>query len=416
MLIKEINFDKAYGAAQRGAGGYANSGSIQLPAEDTLSLMKQHRIYKEDILANTLGAYAIAEKVKNGTAYWASVDNMKYVTTARPSNCSRTAITRGDVTSASKAMTKMHIFLKFCSDTWTAKFDSRWQALWGAGNDLNDINSTEGGRALFSEYTNTAVEAIGSDFSEISWLGNHSIIAATVAADPLTLGSTITTAITATLSVADGWLKQIDALKTASYPHINNDIGGASAWTISGDVFTGDAIALIQEMRTKAKPKFATAVAALKESAQYPIVFVTGGIFNRLKEQLITANPALASQLCWSMNGKVAAEMGIELSNLVTWNAFPFDGNIIVNRPDWDASAQEIGFYHHRALQVIPGTLGIAIDVEEMEDYGGMGLVITKSPTPTDGGAYFLETNYQIATAILKNEHMVNYSYMAVRS
>jgi len=45
-----------------------------------------------------------------------------------------------------------------------------------------------------------------------------------------------------------------------------------------------------------------------------------------------------------------------------------------------------------------------------------MGLVITKSPTPTDGGAYFLETNYQIATAILKNEHMVNYSYMAVRS
>ncbi|MBK9723384.1 MAG: hypothetical protein IPO78_17610 [Saprospiraceae bacterium] len=82
MLIKEINYDKAYGAAQRGMNGFAVSGNIQLSAEDTLTLMKQHRIYKEDILANTLGAYAIAEKVKGGTAYWASIDNMKYVTTA----------------------------------------------------------------------------------------------------------------------------------------------------------------------------------------------------------------------------------------------------------------------------------------------------------------------------------------------
>lgn len=413
MLIKEINYDKAYGAAQRGMNGFAVSGNIQLSAEDTLTLMKQHRIYKEDILANTLGAYAIAEKVKGGTAYWASIDNMKYVTTARPSDCSRTAITRGNVTSTSKALTKMHVFLKFCSDTWTAKFDSRWKALWGAGNELNDITSTAEGREVFNEYVNTSVEAIGSDFSEISWLGNHPIIATTVSADPLSLGGTITAAITATLSVADGWFKQIDALKTVSYPHINNDILSGD---MNGDLYIGDAIALVQEMKTKAKPKFASALAALKEGAQYPILFVTGGIFNRLKEQIIAANPSLASTLCWVMNGKLAAEMGIELVNSTTWNAFHYDGNIIVNRPDWDASAQEIGFYHHRALLVIPGTLGIAIDVEEMEAYGGMGLSIVKSPTPTDGGAYFLETNYQIATAILKNEHMVNYSYIAVRT
>lgn len=408
-----VNFDKIYGNVQRGANGFAGGGTIQFPVEDTLALLVQHRIYKEDLLANLLGAYSIAEKVTGGTAYWASLDTMRYVTTTRPSDCDRTALTDGTITSASKAMSKAHVFLKFCKDTWTAQFDAKWKSLWGAGNDLNEINATEEGRQHFLAYTNNVVEAIGSDFSQIGWFGNLAIITSTLSTNPLGLSDAVKARIEDTFAVADGWLKQIDALKTVSYPHINNTFDSGD---MDGYKFIGDAIGLISNLKEKAQPDFAEALSQLKESMMHPIVFVTTGIFNKLKADITALNPSNVSMLQYQMDGTLAEEMGIQLRNKVTYNAFVWDGCLIVHRPDWEATARKIGFWHHRALMIVPGALGLAIDVEEMSAYNGMGLAITKSGDPKDGGAYFLETNYQIATAVLKNTHIVNYSYTAVVS
>lgn len=408
MITNTINVEALFGDVSRGSGGFARSGSVQFSADNALTIFEQLLVYKEDILANEIGAYALAERVTAGKAYWASFDDLKWISKARPANCDRTAITDHGMTEVSKTLCKNHIFLEFCKDSVVAELDTLWSSLWGAGNDLNEILATEGGRAIFQKFVNRVIGAIGNDFYNIAWWGNHPIIGTANTANLKSYSAGIQTRITNTYGVCDGLLKQIDVLKTGSYPHINNDISGGD---FNGYEYTGDAIALIDNLDVKAHSDLDEALDGLREMHEYPIVFVTKGIFNRLTEQITATYPGLASSLCYNMNGTLADEVGVELKNKTTYNAFVWKGKLIVKRPDWDSTAKSLGFYHHRALMFVPKSLGIAIDVDVMTQFGGMGLAIVKSGDPKDGGAYFLESNYQIATAILKDTYLVNYSY-----
>lgn len=412
-MVKPINFDGVFASANRGANNVPVGGQVSFTSAEALKLLALYLVYKEDLLANELGAYNIAENVTGGKAYWASFDDLNFITSTRPGSCSRTATSDHEMTEVSKTLCKNHVFLKLCKDSIVAQLNSAWSALWGAGNDLNEIRATEGGEAIFQQFVNRVIGAIGNDFSTISWFGNLPVIASTITANPLGLSDAKKTAITATTTACDGYLKQIDALKDGSHTHLNNTFDGAE---LDGDKFIGDALQWISDLDTLAQPDFAQAMDGLKEMHEFPIVFVTRGIFNKLKEQIVGAYPALASSLRYEMNGTLADELGIELQNKVTYNAFVWDGKLIVKRSDWDHVAQTIGFYHHRILMTVPKNLGLALDVPAMDQFTGMGLSITKSPAPTDGGAYFLETNYQMATSILRDAYMVNVSYTAVRS
>jgi hypothetical protein len=413
-LVQPINFERIYGSVQRGSGGFAHGGSIQIPVEDSKVLLAQTMIYKEDIIGNALGAYSIATNIKSGTAHWAKINPVKFITRARPTDCSRTAESVGTATAASKALDKCHLFLKFCKDTFAASLDSTWQSLWGKGNELNDINATEAGREVFTRFMGEVLNGVGNDFSTNAWWGQHPYIATTIAANPLTLSAGLIEDIEDTVAVTAGILKQIDALKDASHPNLNNTI---SSGDVSGYAFTGDAIQLMADVKSKARPKFAQAMSSLKARHNYPIAYVTPGIFNRLREQIVTANPGLASTLLLQLNGNVTAELGIEMVNLTSYDSFVWDGVQIVNRPDWEGFASEVGFWHHRVLMFVPQVaIGFAIDVEESSQFDGMGLIVTKSSNPEHGGAYFVEANYQMAAAILDHEYIVNYNYQVYQS
>jgi len=177
--------------------------------------------------------------------------------------------------------------------------------------------------------------------------------------------------------------------------------------------FYGVALGIIEGLADQAHADFAAAMDGLKSEFNYPICEVSGSFFRRLRKQIIALYPAQASTLCFVMNGTVAAELGIELVNKTTWDAFVWDGMLIVARFDWDQIAREVGFVHHRVLLSVPQNYGVAIDIpnEGMTQYEGMGMVVVKSPTPSDGGAYFAEANYQVCTALLRNTHIVNWSY-----
>lgn len=409
--LSKVNFDGIYGSVQRGANGFANSGSIQYSISNSLTLLKQTLVYREDIIGNMLGAYSVAQNVTNGTANWAKLDAIRYVTKARTTDCTGDATSIGSTTTASKALTKNRVFLSICKDAVASSFGAAWQALWGKGNDLNEITATEEGRSVLQEITNEATAAIGNDFSTVCWWGGHPIVATTITADPLSLATALKNAITATIGTHDGWLKEIDA---SSATNLNNTI---SSGDIFGYSYTGDAIQLMADVKSKAKPKFANAMSSLKAKYQYPIAYMTPGIFYRLREQIIAANPGIASTLCWQMNGTVAAEMGIEIQSHTTYDVFLHDGVLCVLRQDWEGFAAEVGFYHHRVLMFVPQVaLGVALDVEESSAFEGMGLTITKSPAPNDHGKTFLEANYQMAAAVLDADYLVNYRYYAAQS
>ena len=412
-MVKPINFDGVFAAVSRAANGAPNGGQVQFTSAEALKLLALFLVYKEELLTNMIGAYNISDNVVGGKARWASFDSLNWITTTRPSNCSRTALTDHEMTEVSKTLCKNHVFLKLCKDSIVAQLDAAWSSIWGAGNDLNEIRATEGGEAIFQQFVNRTIAAIGNDYTSIAWFGNHPIIASTVAANPLSLSQAVLDRVEDTLQSCDGFLKQVDALKDGSHAWLNNTFAGGE---MDGDKFIGDALQWIDDLETLADPEFSVAMDGLKELHEHPIVFVTSGIFNKLVEQITGAYPGLASSLCYNMDGMVAEELGIELKNKVTHNAFVWKGKLIVKRSDWDHIARTVGFYHHRILMTVPQNLGLALDVPAMDQLAGMGLSITKSPTPTDGGAYFLETNYQMATAILRDKYMVNASYTAVRS
>lgn len=411
MTVQPINFSELYAQAQRGPNGQVFGGSVMFPARQALILLQTLLVFKEDILANDAGAYSIADNMDGGTAYWAGINQAKWITTSRPADCARTAITDFTVTSSSKSLCNRHVFLKFCKDSLTSQLNGLWTAFWGKGNDVNDILATPEGAAFFQKFVERVLADIGNDFAVTSWWGNHPIIASSLTTNPLALSDATKTRITNTLTTCDGWLKQVDALKTGSYPHINNDI---DAGDFSGYTYNGDAIALIKGLDAKAHADFDEAMDGLRDDFMYPIVFVTKGIFNRLKEQLTDIYKDIPSAMNYAMNGQLSGELTPELVGKVRNDALLFDGKLVIRRSDWDNVAKSVGFYHHRALMTVPQNLGVAIDITNSgTSYDGMGLVITKSMEPDQGGAYFLETNYKQATNIFSDKYMVNVSATA---
>lgn len=410
--LKAINYSKIQGEVKR-VGSSVQSGSIMLDVTNAINLLQTLLLYKHNVLANDLGIYAIADRIEGKTAYWTSVDPLEWVTVARPADCARTAITDHTVTSSSKDMCKNHVFLKFCKDTLVANLSADWTALWGAGNDLNEILSTPAGVAFLDKFIERNVAAVGNDFTNIVEFGNHTIITSAVSANINSHAAGVLTNITNTFATCDGRLKQVDALKTTTYPHINNSF--VTGTDFSGANFIGDALTVAEGLRAKAHADFGAAMDAMRAEFQYPICECSGSVFEKLTTQIMQVYPALASSLQWVMNGTVSKELNLDAQKLVRPDAFLFKGILFVARYDWDRIASKVGFYHHRMMLSIPQNFGVAIDIpnEGMPQFDGMGMVMTKSPAPTDGGAYFFETNYRVATALLKHSHVVNYSVTA---
>lgn len=411
--LTPINYSAIQGEVKR-VGNTVQSGSIMFDAQQALNLLQTLLLYKNNILANDAGVYAIADRVEGKTAYWASVDPLEWVTTARPSDCSRTAITNHDVTASSVDMCKNHVYMKFCKDTLVANLDSMWLGIWGAGNDLGEILSTDAGVAWFDKFIERNVAAVGNDFNNIAEFGGHAIVTTAMSTNLNSLSNAVKTRIANTFATCDGRLKKVDALKTGSYPHINNSF--VSGTDYDGYTFIGDALAYADGLAAAAHADFGAAMDAMRAVYQYPIAECTGSFFNKLKTQILANYPNIASSMNYTMNGQLSAELTPELRNIVRPDAFLYQGILFICRYDWDRTSKQLGFYHHRILLSVPQNFGVMIDIpnEGMTQYGGMGLVITKSPVPDDGGAYFFETNYRMATAILRNTHIVNYSVTAV--
>ena len=407
-MVKPINYSELYAAANR-TGGSVYGGSVMFPTKQALILLQTLLVYKEDILANDAGAYSLATEVTGGKAYWAGFDTLKWITKAGPADCQRTAINELGVTSSNKTLCKNHVFVEFCKRELIAALDALWSNFWGAGNDLNDIMATPEGVAFFDKFVERVVSAIGNDFTTISWFGNHPIITTAIAANPLGLSAGVLSRATATFGTCDGWLKQVDALKDVSHPHINNTFDGGD---MSGHAFIGDAVALIKGLDAMAQSEFDEAMDGLRDQYMYPIVFVTKGIFNRLKEQLVDIYKDIPAAMNYAMNGQLSNELTPELVGRVRPDALLFDGKLVIRRSDWDEVAKSLGFYHHRCLMTVPQNLGLAIDLDNRAtQFDGMGLVIQKTSDLSKGGKYELECNYQMATNIFKDKYIVNASY-----
>lgn len=404
-----IDFSDIYGQASRGPNGNVNGGTIALSSAVMAKLLPLILVYKQNILANELGVYNISDNVVNGTAYWTSQEGIEYITTARPSNCSRTAITDYSVTNLSKALSKNHVFMEFCADAQLAELDAIWKPLWGTANDLNDALNSEGGKLFLKKFVEKAANGMANDFTSITEFGDHQIITDVLAANPLSLAAGIVTRATATFGTADGRLKQVDALMTGSYPHINNAFAGGDT---DGHIFTGDALGYAEELATLANADFGGAMDAMRSQYMYPVCECSAGVFNKLKKDILAAYPNLASSLSYKMNGTLAAEMGIELQNLVRPDALVWDGIVFVARYDWDKTAKKLGFYHHRMLLSVPQNFGIAIDVPNtgINNFPDMGMVVQKTADLSKGGKYELEANYQLAVKPLQTNYIVNRS------
>ncbi len=407
--LKAINFNEIYGYASRMPNGDVGSGTVTMSSQQAVTLLTLLLVYKTNILANELGVYAISDNVKNGTAYWTTQDPIEWVTTARPGTCARTAISDYSVSNLSKALSKNHVFMEFCADYQLAELDAIWKPLWGTANDLNDALSSEGGTVFFKKFIEKVVGAIGNDFTSVVEFGNAAVITSALAANPNGLAAGLVTRATNTFATADGRLKQVDALKTGSYPHINNTF---TSGDISGHTFIGDALGYAESLAGLAHSEFGPAMDALRAEYMYPVCECSAGFFNKLKKDITAMYPNLASSLSYKMNGTLADEMGIELKNLVRPDAIVWDGILFVARYDWDSIAKKVGFYHHRCLLSIPQNFGVAIDVplNGINQFDGMGMVIQKTADLSKGGKYELEANYQLAVKLLRDKYIVNIS------
>ena len=394
-----INFDGVFNGLRQDGGSIA--GNIRLDLQNALILLRTLLIYQDDIIGNDHGAYAVSTNVTRGKVTWAGFEKLSYITQNKTTGCTRDPIKGTLITSNEATMIGREIILEICNNEIV---NTAWRSMFGAGKDVLDIAATPEGAALLYKFIEVVVGAIGNDFSKASWWGQHPTLVNKINANTNLQDAYKTRMLNTLNGGVGGWLTSIDYLANSN-PHLALEIDDLDT---NGQVFIGDALALLDRLEANAHPEFDEAMLGMASDYQYPIVFVTKGIFTRLKNQLIDIHKAIPDAMLLRMNGTVSTQLGLQ--DKISPNSLLINNKLVIARSDWDALVKEVGFTHHRALMTIPQNLGVAIDTADVSGYDGMGLAIEKKPGAQYAGAYTLFTNYEQATMILNPKYIVNAS------
>lgn len=290
-----------------------------------------------------------------------------------------------------------------CPDAfWNSCFES----LFTEGRGVRDLESGEIARVMALALQQLAI-GLGNSFHELYQFANH---------------PDITTADTnGTYLVDDDQWEDFFAQMVGSADRPVNCSGmvtildeladaGTPGYTISipaGDIdadnnYTGDVVALFNQMVNAAKPTlktFARTGYGAGAARRYPILLVSDNIYRAYQDYLITTFPQIPTILQYFLTG-VSPEVSL-VPGVLNWNGIP-----VVS---WDAvtSFDEIvGTNSTKIALVAPGAFGVASDVRNLRQYEGMGLRMVQKLDPPDNGKIYMDTTLRWGAALADIEYV----------
>ncbi len=353
-----------------------------------------------DIAMNALGMYSLASIGREGQAVFASLTTPSYLLRKRGAGCSwdpvkgiKSNIDRIDVCPWETQM-------EICAD---ALWDSCFEKLLSVGVDIHNIMATPEGRAIVQEMMRQIYLGLGNSYFMLAHFGNHELIDESDANGWWQTNTNVEDwlAFKGNQEVCGGIYTMVDELKRQNYENYNVEIKSSD---VSGEKYIGDARALIDLVIESAPQEFNLINDANIAQRIYPVIRVTKGIFNRLKEQNTLS--------CFCENPEMfkAYMTGVSEEFNITPTSLMYKGYVIIRDDTQAIFDNMVGVITHRVLLGANGVFGIAYDTAQLAQFNGLGLRMVQHLDAPFNGKIYMNTAGKIGTHILDKSLVVNAS------
>ena len=381
--------------------GSGNTGTIAIPQEFATKLFQKHAIQETNYAANELGLYSFASFDRNKRASFLSLRGAKHILQPRVKGCDWRAKGKILQEAIDVFLNPVEANMEICPDPlWNSCFEP----ILGVGNGINSFYSTAEGQALLMELMRIYYLGLGNSYAELVEFGNHYLIEDANTDRTYTVEDLEWKDYYDQQKAAVGHMTIVDELRANGEKNFIYEI---PATDISGNDYVGDAMALIEKVISSASGTFATYLKSRSLSGRLPIIRVSPSIYMKFEAQFMNSLYAAQNPLYYQYQ-----LTGVQPNGMSTMpGVLKYKNCWVVCEDSWGAFDAMTGYTTHRVLLTAPANFGIAHDVRSVNQFGGQGLVLQATTDLRDGGKILASTNYDLGTAVIDKELMINFSY-----
>jgi len=373
---------------------------LRIPVQESMVFFKALAIKYPEIALNELNLFSLGSVGNNRLGKFASMSPPSHIIQPR-GNTGCIFTPKGelgtDITQIELCPWKVN--MQQCPDAFWGEC---FEAIFGAGNKINDLFGTPAGRAMMGEIIRNAYIGLGNSFFELSWWGKHPIIDAAEAGGYYTGSRKNWEAYMNQQDACGGWMTMIDALKAEGKENFTVDIYASD---VDGEKYSGNTEELFERVVAGADGVLEDILDMGVNEGLEPILLVTNGIFNKYKQELIAQYGNLPQSLEYYVNSETIIGGRRVERNTLRWN-----GYVVHNVSAWKKFDKLTGTITHRVILTAPKNFGMLYDIDKLDQFGGMGLKVTQQLEDPFGGMIYMSTNVKSAAAIVNTDLMVNAS------
>lgn len=380
-----------------------NNRYLTIPTEAAVRIFKAIAIMYPDIAGNQMGLYSFASIGRNRKAKFMSISTPSFLLKPRSKGCTWNPQNGRIKTNLTEiALCPVEYQGEECPDS---VIGDCLEGILGVGNQIHDMNATPEGRQLMRLLMESIYQGLGNSFYSLAWYGQHPIIDESDENDWFTLPRDEWADYKRNQSACVGFMTLLDHYKdVVGLPNLNVDISESD---VDGDKYIGDGLALIDRVISGAKGQFSQMLRQKAALGQNPIIQVTNGVFDRIKDQLSTPLNGIPASYNFYITGVQSVQNCpngdcVQVAN----NAIVYRGYTIYNNPVLSIFDDITGVISHRVIMSARGVFGLAYDVPELNQFNGMGLQVVQKLDAPDMGKTYMHTTFEVGTAILDTEYV----------
>lgn len=380
-------------------GGYSLTGDavsrrISVQTESALQIFDNVSVLQTDRFGRALDLYGDVVLGRDLKARFASFSTPKHLLSSRKSGC--TWNPKGGMRMNVEEFPTCAVEFdgEQCNDTFLGTCFERF---FGTGNQVRDFYSTEEGQTLLAKMLNRIYQGLGNSFFDLYHFANHPLItqANTEAFYRVSLGEWNDYTDQMLSGECGGLITQLDALAAQGEQYYDMKIKMGDL-DVARNRFTGDVIELFEDLKEQASPELTSMMDTgmmINGVNRMPAMLVTNDIFKAYKKWITSKAGQLESAYRFTIENR-------DGTTTQNHNILMYDGMPIVR---WDAPARFdaiTGAQSHRAAIVAPQVFGVLHDVNDLNEWGGLGLVVEQSTQLKEKKKIYMSTTFRWGAGI----------------
>lgn len=374
---------------------------IAVPRDQAVILMRKYILKYASLETNPFGLYTLASVGNNKNLTFASLTPPKHVFQPRLNGCSWNAKGKIGMNQTKVTLNEIEYDGEQCPDAlWGA-----WEKLFGVGTDVINLRSGSGANALLDEFLELINVGLGNSFYELAEWGQHPIIedAEANAWYPPDLEADEWDAYYGQQQAGVGRMTLVDSLKDDGLTHFNVDI---ESYLDADGNWTGDILDFFDSVIRARTTQFKVSENEFGSTIK-GIIEVDEATFDEYGRQLLTMYTTIPDQYLLFLNGENGQQLRLN-------NALKYKGYAVIPNTAWTAFDEITGTINRRAMLSYPKVHGLMYDVDALNQYSGMGMLVQQLPDFRLKGRMDFWTTLKFGTSILDHKFVVNASKIYV--